>query len=140
MNWTRPLGLIPRFWALLKNRNPSGKFKWSTVASPEAPDTIQLVLEPNGDPAAKTCQRAIFDQGIPATACADDELQKEYARMKNWVPDLSHCAGSLSASKIAELNGALKMALHLPLWQRELQLMKRLTRRSGEKFCANRLR
>jgi hypothetical protein len=114
MNWTRPLGLIPRFWALLKNRNRSRKFKWSTVASPEAPDTIQLVLEPNGDPAAKTCQRAIFDQGIPATAFADDEIQKEYARMKNWVSDLSHCAGSLSASKIAELNGALKMALHLP--------------------------
>jgi len=99
-----------------------------------------LVLEPNGDPAAKTCQRAIFDQGIPATACADDEIQKAYARMKNWVPDLSHCAGSRSPSKIVELNGALKMDLDLPKWQRELQLMKRLTRRSGEKFCANRLR
>jgi hypothetical protein len=29
------------------------------------------------------------------------------------MSDLSHCAGSLSPSKIAELNGALKMALHL---------------------------
>jgi hypothetical protein len=73
-----------------------------------------LVLEPNGNPAAKNCQKAIFDQGIPATAFAVDEIQKEYTRMKNWVSDPSHCAGSLSLPKIAELNGALKMALHLP--------------------------
>ena len=43
-------------------------------------------------------------------------------------------------SKIAELNRALKLALDLPYWQRELQAMKGLARRSGETFCANRLR
>jgi hypothetical protein len=53
------------------------------VASPQGPDAIQLVLEPNGNPAAKTCQKAIFDRGIPATAFAVEEIQKEYARMKN---------------------------------------------------------
>jgi hypothetical protein len=54
-----------------------------------------LVLEPNGDPAAKTCQRAIFDQGIPTTAFAIDEIQKEYAKMKR--PDV----GSFSLRRIA---------------------------------------
>ena len=61
---------------------PAGKFKWLTVVSPQEPDGTQLLLEPNDNPAAKTFQEAIFKQGIPLTAFAVDDIQKEYERME----------------------------------------------------------
>jgi catechol 2,3-dioxygenase-like lactoylglutathione lyase family enzyme len=61
---------------------PMGKFKWLTVVSPQDPDGTQLLLEPNDNPAAKTFQESIFKQGIPLTAFAVDDIQKEYERME----------------------------------------------------------
>jgi predicted enzyme related to lactoylglutathione lyase len=61
---------------------PAGEARWITVVSPEEPDGIELLLEPNGNPAAKTYQKAIYEQGIPATVFFVDDLQKEYERMK----------------------------------------------------------
>ena len=61
---------------------PVGEFKWLTVVSPEEPDGTELLLEPNANPAAKTFQKAIFEQGIPLTAFAVEDIQKEYERMK----------------------------------------------------------
>ena len=61
---------------------PLGKFKWLTVVSPEEPDGTQLLLEPNDNPAARTYQQAIFEQGIPTTSFAVEDIQKEYERMK----------------------------------------------------------
>jgi predicted enzyme related to lactoylglutathione lyase len=61
---------------------PVGKFKWLTVVSPEEPDGTQLLLEPNDNPAAKTFQKAIFEQGITTTSFAVADIQKEYQRMK----------------------------------------------------------
>ena len=46
-----------------KNEISLGKFKWLTVVSPEGPNDIELLLEPNENPAAKTFQAAIFQQG-----------------------------------------------------------------------------
>lgn len=39
---------------------PVGKFKWLTVVSPDEPNGTQLLLEPNGNPAAKQYQEAIL--------------------------------------------------------------------------------
>ena len=61
---------------------PVGEFKWLTVVSPEAPDGVELLLEPNDNPASKTFQQAIFQQGIPATQFGVDDIRKEYERMK----------------------------------------------------------
>ncbi|MGG1658349.1 VOC family protein [Brevibacillus sp. NRS-1366] len=60
---------------------PIGGAKWLTVVSPEEPDGVELLLEPNGNPASTAYQKAIFEQGIPATAFAVDDIQKEYERM-----------------------------------------------------------
>lgn len=62
---------------------PVGEFKWLTVVSPEGPDDIELLLEPNANPAAETFQKAIFDQGIPATSFIVEDIQQEYERLKN---------------------------------------------------------
>ena len=67
----------------IKKRDiPVGEARWITVVSPEGPDNIELVLEPNSNPAARTFQKAIFEQGIPLTAFAVDDIQREYARLK----------------------------------------------------------
>jgi catechol 2,3-dioxygenase-like lactoylglutathione lyase family enzyme len=64
-----------------KTEIPLGEAKWLTVVSPEAPDGVELLLEPNSNPAAKTYQKAIFDQGIPATTFAVDDIEREYERL-----------------------------------------------------------
>ena len=75
--YTEVLGFVKR------TDVPAGTFRWLTVVSPERPDDVELLLEPNDNPAARAYQRAIHDQGIPATAFAVDDLRGEYERMKN---------------------------------------------------------
>lgn len=65
-----------------KTEIPLGEAKWLTVASPEEPDGTELLLEPNDNSAAKTFQKALFEQRIPLTAFAVEDIQKEYERME----------------------------------------------------------
>jgi catechol 2,3-dioxygenase-like lactoylglutathione lyase family enzyme len=60
---------------------PLGEARWLTVVSPAAPDGVELLLEPAGHPAAKVFQKAMFDDGIPLTSFAVDDIEAEYARM-----------------------------------------------------------
>jgi predicted enzyme related to lactoylglutathione lyase len=61
---------------------PVGEFRWITVVSPEAPDGVQLVLEPNENPVGKAFQQGLYEQGIPATAFTVDNVQQEFERLK----------------------------------------------------------
>jgi predicted enzyme related to lactoylglutathione lyase len=61
---------------------PMGEFRWLSVVSPEAPSDVELVLEPNANPAAKTYQEGIFRQGIPITGFEVDDIKAEAARLK----------------------------------------------------------
>jgi catechol 2,3-dioxygenase-like lactoylglutathione lyase family enzyme len=61
---------------------PVGEFKWLTVVSPEEPDGVELLLEPNDNPAARTFQEAVYGQGIPLAAFAVDDVRGEYERLK----------------------------------------------------------
>ena len=61
---------------------PLGTFKWLTVVSPDGPKDIELLLEPNDNPASKTFQASLWEQGIPLTAFAVDDIQHEYSRLK----------------------------------------------------------
>jgi catechol 2,3-dioxygenase-like lactoylglutathione lyase family enzyme len=60
---------------------PMGKAKWLTVVSPEGPEDVELLLEPNEFPPARIFQKALFDAGIPATAFAVDDIQREHDRL-----------------------------------------------------------
>lgn len=62
---------------------PVGEFRWLTVVSPEEPDAAELALEPNAFPAAATYQQALFEAGIPATALAVDDINREFERLTN---------------------------------------------------------
>ena len=58
-----------------------GGYRWITVVSPEGPGDVELTLEPNANPASKTYQKALHEQGIPLTAFAVDDVQKEFKRL-----------------------------------------------------------
>lgn len=74
--YTEKLGFVK------KQDIPMGEFSFVTVASPEQPDGTELLLEPNENPAAKTYQSALFEQGIPAASFGVDDVQKEYERLQ----------------------------------------------------------
>jgi predicted enzyme related to lactoylglutathione lyase len=50
--------------------------------SPEGHPDVELVFEPNANPAARTYQEAIFKQDIPITAFEVDDIDAETKRMK----------------------------------------------------------
>jgi catechol 2,3-dioxygenase-like lactoylglutathione lyase family enzyme len=62
---------------------PVGKFRWLTVVSPEGPDDLELLLEPNDNPIAKEYQNGLFNEGIPAAAFFTNDVKKEYERLRD---------------------------------------------------------
>jgi catechol 2,3-dioxygenase-like lactoylglutathione lyase family enzyme len=64
-----------------KHDVPLGEHRWITVVSPDAPDGVELVLEPDGHPAARPFKEALVADGIPFTAFAVDDVQAEYTRL-----------------------------------------------------------
>jgi predicted enzyme related to lactoylglutathione lyase len=65
---------------------PVGEDRWLTVVSPDDPDGVQLLLEPNNNPAlnglAQTYQRTLHDNGIAAAAFAVADIHQEAERLK----------------------------------------------------------
>src|SRR4029077_21104561 len=55
-----------------------GPYRWLTVASPEEPDGTELQLALNNNPAAKTYQQALFQQGQPAAMFYTDDVKGDY--------------------------------------------------------------
>ena len=74
--YTEVLGFVK------KTDLPAGEFRWLTVVSSEGPDDLELLLEPNDNPTAKTFQNAIHEEGIPATSFLVDDVQKEHERLQ----------------------------------------------------------
>jgi catechol 2,3-dioxygenase-like lactoylglutathione lyase family enzyme len=67
---------------VVKNDIPMGEHRWLTVVSPQAPDGVELVLEPDGHPAARPFKAALVADGIPFTAFTVDDVHAEAARLK----------------------------------------------------------
>jgi catechol 2,3-dioxygenase-like lactoylglutathione lyase family enzyme len=60
---------------------PLGEARWLTVVSPEDPDGPELVLEPDGHPAARPFKEALVTDGIPFTSFAVDDVQRDFERL-----------------------------------------------------------
>jgi catechol 2,3-dioxygenase-like lactoylglutathione lyase family enzyme len=58
-----------------------GEHRWLTVVSPEAPDGVELVLEPDEHPAARPFKAALVEDGIPYTSFAVDDVAAEHDRL-----------------------------------------------------------
>ena len=65
-----------------KTEVPLGEFRWLTVVSPEDPDGVELVLEPDAHPAARTFKDALVSDGIPYTSFAVEDVRAEFDRLK----------------------------------------------------------
>jgi catechol 2,3-dioxygenase-like lactoylglutathione lyase family enzyme len=61
---------------------PLGEHRWLTVVSPAARDGVELVLEPDEHPAAKPFKAALVEDGIPFTAFAVEDVEREYERLQ----------------------------------------------------------
>jgi catechol 2,3-dioxygenase-like lactoylglutathione lyase family enzyme len=64
-----------------KHDIPMGEHRWLTVVSPQAPDGVELLLEPDAHPAARPFKSALVDDGIPFTSFSVDDIQQEYDRL-----------------------------------------------------------
>ena len=65
-----------------KSDVPLGEHRWLTVVSPDAPDGVELVLEPDAHPAAKPFKAALVEDGIPFTSFGVEDVQREYERLR----------------------------------------------------------
>jgi catechol 2,3-dioxygenase-like lactoylglutathione lyase family enzyme len=65
-----------------KTEVPVGDALWLTVVSPDDPDGTELLLEPDGHPAAGPFKRALVDDGIPFTSFSVDDATAEYERLR----------------------------------------------------------
>ena len=59
----------------------AGEHRWLTVVSPDAPDGVELLLEPDAHPAARPFKKALVADGMPFTSFAVDDVQAEFDRL-----------------------------------------------------------
>ena len=67
---------------LAKTDIPMGEFRWLTVVSPQEPDGVELLLEPDGHPAVKPFKQALVGDGIPFTSFAVPDVSAEFERLR----------------------------------------------------------
>ena len=65
-----------------KTEVPLGEHRWLTVVSPQDPDGVELVLEPDSHPAAGPFTEARVADGIPCTSVAVDDVHAEVERLR----------------------------------------------------------
>ena len=61
---------------------PIGGVRWLTVGSPEGAEGVELVLEPNSFPPARTSQKTLYDAGFPAAVFTTNDIAAEFQRLK----------------------------------------------------------
>lgn len=81
-----------------------GPFRWLTVASPEEPAGTELQLALNDNPAAKTYQQALFQQGQPAAMFYTADVQADYERIKARGAEFTMPPTKVTGSTIALVN------------------------------------
>jgi predicted enzyme related to lactoylglutathione lyase len=81
-----------------------GSYRWLTVASPEEPDGTELQLALNDNPAAKTYQQAMFQQGQPAAMFYTDDVQADHERIKARGAEFTMPPTQVTGSTIAMVN------------------------------------
>ncbi|PSH67847.1 bleomycin resistance protein [Phyllobacterium brassicacearum] len=74
--YTDKLGFI------LKHDIPVGEHRWLTVVSKEQPEGTELLLEPGAHPAVQPFKDALVKDGIPATSFQVQDLNAEFARLR----------------------------------------------------------
>ena len=74
------------------------------MVSPADPDGVELLLEPDGHPAARPFKEALVADGIPFTQFAVDDVSVEVERLKGLGVEFSQDATDLGPVVTAVLN------------------------------------
>src|SRR3954453_22756655 len=74
--YTEVLGFVK------KTEIPMGEHRWLTVVSPEDPDGVELVLEPDAHPAVRPFKEALMSDGSPSTSFAVEDVRAEFGGLK----------------------------------------------------------
>ncbi|WP_214476651.1 VOC family protein [Mesorhizobium sp. dw_380] len=97
----------------------NGPFRWLTVASPDEPEGTELQLALNDNPAAKTYQQAMFEQGQPAVMFFTDDIKGDHERITASRGTFTMAPTEVTGSTIAKLNdgcGNLIQITQLARW------------------------
>jgi predicted enzyme related to lactoylglutathione lyase len=82
-----------------------GGARWLTVVSPEEPNGVELLLEPNADyPAMKALKEALVKDGIAYTAFQVGDIHKEYDRLKKLGVEFVMEPTNMGTTTIAIMN------------------------------------
>jgi catechol 2,3-dioxygenase-like lactoylglutathione lyase family enzyme len=66
---------------MVKHDIPVEGGRWLTLVSPQAPEGVELVLEPSDHPAVGPFKAALVEDGIPFTSFGVQDVQAEYDRL-----------------------------------------------------------
>jgi catechol 2,3-dioxygenase-like lactoylglutathione lyase family enzyme len=66
---------------MVKHDIPVEGGRWLTLVSPQAPEGVELVLEPSDHPAVGPFKAALVEDGIPFTSFGVQDVQAEYERL-----------------------------------------------------------
>ncbi|MGN6128659.1 MAG: VOC family protein, partial [Humibacter sp.] len=73
--YTEKLGFVT------KTDVPVGEHRWLTVVGADDTDGVELLLEPNANPASQAYTRALIEQGIPAASFAVDDVDAAHLEL-----------------------------------------------------------
>ncbi|WP_342648972.1 VOC family protein [Pseudomonas sp. REB1044] len=85
-----------------KDDIPMGRHRRLTLTSPNDPNGVELLLEPDSHPAAQAYKAALKAEGIPATSFAVRDIQAEYTRL---------CASGVQFAQPPTVTGPTTVAL-----------------------------
>jgi len=91
---------------MLKRDIPLGEgARWITVVSPDEPNGVELLLEPNANyPAMKALKEALVRDGIPFTAFEVDDIHREYERMQGLGAEFTMEPTNMGTTTVAVFN------------------------------------
>ena len=58
-----------------------GEYRWLTVVASDEPNGPELLLEPDGHPAARPFKEALVEDGIPFTTFSVESVRTEFERL-----------------------------------------------------------
>lgn len=101
----------------LRRDVPAGDHRWLTVVSPEEPEGTELLLEPAAHPAVGTYRAALVRDGIPAASFRVEDLDAEYARLRERGVTFTQAPTAAGPARIAVLDdtcGNLVQLVEMP--------------------------
>jgi catechol 2,3-dioxygenase-like lactoylglutathione lyase family enzyme len=99
-----------------KHDVPAGGARWITVVAPGDRPDLEIVLEPNGHPAARAFQEALLAAGIPHSALESSDIEGDVARLK---------AQKVAFTQDVTAMGPVKIAVFADTWGNSIQIYQR---------------